>query len=80
MNDNETTTTTTRREQKEIDDNFKKRLLDVNHECYICLDKLLKGSCVRELSCGHCFCIDCIDTWLSDRQHIHCPVCKYVLF
>jgi hypothetical protein len=52
-----------------------KIILKSNIECYICLDKLCKGSCVRQLKCQHCFCINCIDEWLLTYNNT-CPICK----
>ena len=52
-----------------------KQILSETIECYICLDKLLPGSCVHVLRCGHRFCIDCIESWLSKYNKI-CPMCR----
>ncbi|AOM63376.1 putative E3 ubiquitin-protein [Heterosigma akashiwo virus 01] len=56
-------------------DNIEKCIISEPLECYICLDKLLRGSCVRKLRCKHMFCINCIDKWLSKYNNT-CPVCK----
>jgi E3 ubiquitin-protein ligase RNF115/126 len=57
---------------------LKKVILTKTLECHICLDKLLPGSCVKELPCQHMFCVNCIDTWLQSYNST-CPVCKYSL-
>ena len=59
----------------EIEEYSDKLLIDQNVECYICLDTLLKGSCMRQIkTCKHMYCIDCIDQWL--KYHKTCPACK----
>lgn len=57
--------------------NMNKKILVEPLECYICLDKLCPGSIVRQLSCQHCFCINCIDPWLLEYNR-SCPICKRV--
>ena len=60
---------------QEIEEYSDKLLIDKNIECYICLDTLLKGSCMRQFkTCKHMYCIDCIDQWL--KYHKTCPACK----
>ena len=55
-----------------------KIIIDGSIDCHICLDTLLQGSCMRQLTrCSHKFCVDCIDEWL--HCHNTCPVCKTVL-
>uniref|UniRef100_A0A6C0CSL6 RING-type domain-containing protein n=1 Tax=viral metagenome TaxID=1070528 RepID=A0A6C0CSL6_9ZZZZ len=60
----------------ELDNALRKIILTQSHECNICLDNLLKGSCVRQLPCQHIYCIDCIDKWFIEYCHSSCPVCK----
>jgi Ring finger domain len=52
-----------------------KLIIQSTTECYICLENLLKGSCMRKLQCSHVFCIDCIDRWFM--YHSTCPICKF---
>lgn len=52
------------------------KILEHKNDCYICLDTLLPGSCVRQLPCGHFFCFDCIYSWLNEYHHTECPTCK----
>ena len=62
-----------------INESSQKIIIDRDTECYICLDTLLQGSCVRRLNvCTHMYCIDCIDTWL--KNHNSCPVCKCTVY
>ena len=62
-----------------INESSQKIIIDRDTECYICLDTLLQGSCVRRLNvCTHMYCIDCIDTWL--KNHNSCPVCKCMVY
>ena len=62
-----------------INESSQKIIIDSDTECYICLDTLLQGSCVRRLNvCTHMYCIDCIDTWL--KNHNSCPVCKCTVY
>jgi len=55
--------------------NLHKRILTESIECYICLDKLLPGSCVTQLPCKHEYCFDCIKQWLNE-YNTTCPICK----
>jgi|APFre7841882793_1041355.scaffolds.fasta_scaffold40148_1 hypothetical protein len=55
--------------------NLHKCILTESIECYICLDKLLPGSCVTQLPCTHKFCFDCIKQWLNE-YNTTCPICK----
>jgi hypothetical protein len=55
--------------------NLHKCILTESIECYICLDKLLPGSCVTQLPCTHKFCFDCIKQWLNE-YNTTCPTCK----
>jgi hypothetical protein len=52
-----------------------KTIINANEDCYICLDTLLKGSCMYRINtCSHFFCVDCLGTWL--KHHRTCPTCK----
>jgi len=42
--------------------------------CSVCISECETGEMVRELSCGHKFHKDCVDTWLE--ENITCPCCK----
>ncbi|RUP50721.1 hypothetical protein BC936DRAFT_137956 [Jimgerdemannia flammicorona] len=66
---------------KDVLDTFIVRLYDVeatkNQSCAICLDDFIEGeSTVRVLPCGHGFCVECIDPWLSTKT-AQCPICKF---
>ena len=39
--------------------------------CSVCLDTI---KCSQKLSCGHSFCVDCINTWIIQKQT--CPYCR----
>lgn len=61
-----------------IERSSRKEVVKEVTECYICLDSVLPGSCMRRLSsCDHRFCIDCIDPWLKRSEK--CPVCKRIV-
>lgn len=61
---------------RQIINNFKKIIITDALDCHICLDHLLRGSCVKVLPCNHSFCIDCIEKWLSEYSS-KCPVCNF---
>ncbi|KAF4688899.1 hypothetical protein FOZ62_018016, partial [Perkinsus olseni] len=50
-------------------------LADQNHTCSICF-KDLENEKVWELTCGHYFCLDCIEEWSKFKRT--CPVCREV--
>lgn len=44
-------------------------------ECAVCLSEFQEAETGRVLpDCGHCFHIECIDTWF--RSHSNCPLCR----
>ena len=44
-----------------------------NLECFICLD--IPKSPVA-ITCGHIFCWRCLQTWISGKSTLICPVCR----
>jgi E3 ubiquitin-protein ligase RNF5 len=42
-------------------------------ECYICFDVPNKPVTT---TCGHIFCWKCIQSWISSKDKLECPVCK----
>jgi hypothetical protein len=42
-------------------------------ECYICLD--IPKSPVA-VTCGHIFCWKCLQSWISGKTKLECPVCR----
>lgn len=53
----------------------KKLKLDMDSDCSICLENMLKGQKVILLKCGHTFHKDCIYEHLSKYSY-KCPVCR----
>jgi hypothetical protein len=53
---------------------FKETGLATGFACSICLMEVGKEEAMRRLPCGHCFHVDCIDTWL--QQCNNCPLCR----
>jgi len=43
--------------------------------CSICLGKYKDNDDLRELSCTHCFHVECVDKWL--KINASCPLCKH---
>lgn len=43
--------------------------------CSICLGKYQDNDALRELSCTHCFHVECVDKWL--KINASCPLCKH---
>lgn len=43
--------------------------------CSICLGKYQDNDELRELSCTHCFHVECVDKWL--KINASCPLCKH---
>lgn len=43
-------------------------------KCSICLVEFELGVSVRTLWCGHCFHLQCVDRWFTERDD--CPVCR----
>ena len=43
-------------------------------DCTICQETVRTGIYRKINSCGHCFHVHCIDSWLD--QHSSCPVCR----
>jgi IBR domain, a half RING-finger domain/Ring finger domain len=56
-------------------------------DCPICLSKADSGTAVTLPSCGHCFCIECFQTYIQvkieegEADGIHCPqrACKHLV-
>ena len=72
------TPTTTGLSLEIIEQSSVKYIITNETECHICLDILLKGSCMRKLNhCQHSYCIDCIYQWL--RHNNTCPLCKSIV-
>ena len=44
------------------------------NDCAVCLEEFKNGTNVTKLKCGHLFCSDCIEKWLSNS--ITCPCCR----
>ena len=44
------------------------------NDCAVCLEEFKNGNNVTKLKCGHLFCSDCIEKWLSNS--ITCPCCR----
>ena len=53
---------------------FKETGLATGFACSICLMEVGSDEAMRTLPCGHCFHVDCIDTWL--QQCNNCPLCR----
>ena len=45
-----------------------------NNDCSVCLEEFKNGTNVTKLKCGHVFCSECIEKWLSSS--ITCPCCR----
>lgn len=43
--------------------------------CSICLNDFPADAKLTQLTCKHCFCTQCIETWLTQRR-AECPLCK----
>ncbi|XP_047329756.1 RING-H2 finger protein ATL8-like [Impatiens glandulifera] len=44
--------------------------------CTVCLKDIVAGDRCRRLpKCGHCFHVDCIDTWINGYSST-CPICR----
>ena len=43
-------------------------------DCAICLEEFKNGTNVTKLKCGHLFCSECIEKWLSNSMT--CPCCR----
>ena len=48
-----------------------------NKDCAVCLEEFEIGTNVTKLKCGHLFCSECIEEWLS--KSITCPCCRQSL-
>jgi hypothetical protein len=44
-----------------------------NFECFICLDVPKNPVAV---TCGHIFCWKCLQSWVSMKTNLMCPVCR----
>ena len=44
------------------------------NDCAVCLEEFKNGANVTKLKCGHLFCSECIEKWLSNS--ITCPCCR----
>ena len=42
--------------------------------CLICMEELEEGGRIGDLSCQHCFHVDCLKTWIKKRNV--CPLCN----
>lgn len=45
-----------------------------SNACSVCLNEFAHMSLVTKLPCGHCYCTQCIATWLTQYKS-HCPCC-----
>lgn len=50
--------------------------LDEHLKCIICHEYLLQP---MSLSCGHCFCSDCVTNWINSRPSPSCPMCRQLV-
>lgn len=48
-----------------------------SYVCVVCKDAVGVGGFSKELPCGHGYHVDCIGTWLEERNS--CPVCRFEL-
>ena len=48
-----------------------------NNDCSVCLEEFKNGTNVIKLKCGHVFCTECIEKWLSNS--LTCPCCRQIL-
>lgn len=46
-------------------------------DCNVCCERLVQGSAVTRMPCGHTFHASCLHTWL--QRHCTCPECRYEL-
>lgn len=46
---------------------------DINKECSICIEHLVKGNYITTLECAHSYHKDCINEWLLIKRI--CPLC-----
>lgn len=53
----------------------KKKKIEKEEKCSICLENIEKNSEVFELSCGHFFHSECLEESVS-HNHIECPTCR----
>jgi SNF2 family DNA or RNA helicase len=61
---------------KKTIDNIKKKSENI---CPICLDDIWATECESDVAitkCGHLFCYDCINEYISDCKIIKCPTCN----
>lgn len=67
------------RMEEEVDDRYKRKLLDDGWMCFICLEmpmRLEDMGEVTELSCSHVFHTGCIDEWEAKNAKRRCPGCE----
>jgi len=43
-------------------------------QCHICLQDFADGDKLRALPCNHAFHVECVDTWLKQKNN--CPTCR----
>lgn len=52
----------------------KTRFKSTDNKCVVCQYDFTEGDNITELSCGHVFHSDCVDTWLTKNKT--CPLCQ----
>lgn len=55
----------------DLTDNVKKN----NECCSVCFDDFCESSKVHQTSCGHYFCVSCIEKW-TNKNNYTCPLCR----
>jgi len=47
-------------------------------ECPICLESYVKDELVNKLKCGHCFHLNCWESWRNFKKYdVSCPMCRF---
>ena len=63
-----------------ISDDIKGQNYGCYNTCSICLEELLEGDELIELTCRHSYHKDCIQKWLSDKHVSKCPLCNHTIY